>query len=105
MFRASSTPGGRIIPQDVRSFQRHNCSAMLGNQSWRVVGCGPSRRNTCGVREAVRRTGEALAAVHRMPRKGATVLAFCVQLRTHGVGIEVAKENLSLEEVLPIFLF
>jgi hypothetical protein len=47
----------------------------------------------------------ALAAVHRMPRRGVIVQAFRVQLHGYEFGIEIAKENLNLEEELRAFLF
>ncbi len=78
---------------------------MLGNQARGVVTCRPRRGNMGSVREAVCRTGNALSAGHRMPRRDTPVLGFCIQLPTYGVGIEIVKENLNLEVVLPVFLF
>ena len=55
---------------DERGLQRHECSAMMGNESRRVVSCRASRRNTRSVHEAVDGTDEALATIHGMPRTG-----------------------------------
>jgi hypothetical protein len=77
---------------------------VLWDQSRRVIGRGPRNGDSCRVQEAVFGTDQALATIHRMPRTGATILPFCVEFRTYGIGIEIFKKDLSLKNVLPILL-
>src|SRR5260370_41101413 len=72
--RPPSPPGGRVVPQEERGFQGHECSSMLGNQSRGVGGRRASRGHTGGVQETVFRTDEALATIHRPPEGGITIL-------------------------------
>src|SRR5437879_12471138 len=59
--RGLSSPRRRVVPQNERSFDRHEGSAVLGNNARSVIGCGTIRGNTHRINEAVYTTDQAVA--------------------------------------------
>jgi hypothetical protein len=93
------------VPQDERRLQRHECTAVLGNEPRSVISHGTSGRDLGGICVPILRADKATATIHGGSEGSAPVLPFCIQLHTYGIGIEIVKKDLNLEYVLPFFSF
>src|ERR1700752_6957 len=98
-FAPPSSPGRRIIPEDVRSLQRDNRSFALGDQPWSVVRSGANGRSASVVHEGIHGADEAVATFHGLPHSRMPLAAFGVKLDAHAVRIEMVEKCLNLKHV------
>ena len=97
------------MPENIGSFEGHECSGMLRDEARSIVGGGASGGNGGCEHVGVGGADEAVTAIHGVALRRVAIfpfrvpfhLAFRVKLHTDGVGIEIVEKDLDLEEVLP----
>lgn len=93
------------MPEYERGLERHERSAVVRNQSRGVVSWRARRGNSGTIYKSVGGTGEALTTIHIFPDRGLAIPRFRVEFDSHGIGIEIVKEDSHLKEILLPFLF
>ena len=83
------------MPQNESSLKRHERSHVLRDEPRRVVSNRAIYGNRSAVSEGARRSGQALATIHRVRYWARVFLPVRVEFDTHGVGVEIVKNNLN----------
>ncbi len=85
------------MPQNERRLKRHERSCVLRNEARRVVSNRATRRNRSIVGEAICRSYQAFATIHRVRDWAGVLLRLRVEFDPHGIGIDIIKKNLNVK--------
>ena len=78
---------------------------VISNQTWREVRGRTSRRYLSRVDKTARGFPQAFAPIHLKQHRSAAVFPIRVDLRAHRLGVELAENDLHLEEIILAFSF
>ena len=85
------------MPQNERSFERHERSCMPRNETRRVVGNWATCRDGSTVSESACCSGQSFATNHCMRECLIAFLRLRIELDRHGIGIDITEKDLNVK--------